>query len=351
MTVVQLAQPVAAPPVSPFAHVLALSDATGLFEHAELTIPRPEHGYCVDDVARGLVVLARRHTDPLQENENALLDRTTQTYLDFVTGLQAPDGTVANRRDIHGTRTDAHGVQDCWGRALWGLGTTAARSRNLSVCATALRQFDVSAHRRSPWPHAMGFAGLGAAEVLRLDSRHAAARSLLADAAVAVGRPGASPAWPWPHPRLTYANALIPDVLLAAGDTLGHDALIDDGLHLLGWLLDVETNGDHLSVTPAGGWSSGEPRPAFDQQAIEVATMADACARAFDLTGDLLWREAVHRAGAWFLGANDVGVPLYDDVTGGCCDGLEANGRNENQGAESTLALISTMQHVARLSR
>ena len=37
-------------------------------------------------------------------------------------------------------------------------------------------------------------------------------------------------------------------------------------------------------------------------------------------------------------------------ITGGCCDGLHRTGRNENQGAESTLAMISTFQR-CQLSR
>jgi hypothetical protein len=215
-----------------------------------------------------------------------------------------------------------------------------------------LEGFDLSARLRSPWPHAMAFAGLGAAEVLRVDSGNAAARSLLRDAAAAVGALGADDAWPWPRPRLTYGNAAFPDVLLAAGDALGDDRLVRQGLRLLGWLLDVETAHDpdgHLSVTPAAGWGPGEHRPGFDQQPIEVSTLADACARAYELTDDVRWAVAVDRAGAWFFGANDAGAVLADALTGGCCDGLEATGRNENRGAESTLALISTLQHVNRL--
>ena len=145
------------------------------------------------------------------------------------------------------------------------------------------------------------------------------------------------------------ANAVIPDLLLAAGDILNDRRLVDDGLLLLGWLLAVETAGDHLSPTPAGGRGPGDPRPGFDQQPIEVASLADACARAFELTGDPLWSRAVDRAAAWFRGANDLGIPLADEVTGGCCDGLERQGRNDNQGAESTLAMISTLQHADRL--
>jgi hypothetical protein len=138
-------------------------------------------------------------------------------------------------------------------------------------------------------------------------------------------------------------------VLLAAGSLLDDPPALTDGLAMLAWLLDVETSGEQLSVTPADGWTTGEPRPGFDQQPIEVAALADACVRAFELTGDPRWRDGVRRAAGWFLGENDARTPLLDPVSGGGCDGLERNGRNENQGAESTLAMISTMQQAQRL--
>jgi hypothetical protein len=329
-----------------FAHVLAMTDETGLFEHALHRLPRPEHGYCVDDVARGLIVLTRAAREPAVAGE---LGQLAWRYLEFVALSQSPDGRVVNRCDVDGTWSGEAGVEDCWGRALWGLGTAASRSRDEDLAERALARFDLGVGQRSPWPRAMAFAGLGAAEVLRVDCGHQEARRLLADAALAVGRPGPDPAWPWPERRLTYANAVIPDLLLAAGDALNDASLVRDGLQLLGWLLDVETVGGHLSVTPTGGWGRGEPRPGFDQQPIEVASLADACARAFELTGDPRWARAVGRAAAWFQGKNDLGLPLLDPASGGCRDGLERHGCNENQGAESTLALISTLQHAARL--
>jgi len=332
-----------------YGHLFAMTDDIGLFEHALFTRPRPEHGYCVDDVARGLVVLCRAPSSETAAGRHAQL---AWAYLSFVRQAQTADGRVVNRRDTSGAWHGTAGVTDCWGRALWGLGTAASRGRDPELARRALDGFELSAGLRSPWPHAMAFAGLGAAEILRVDSGHQQARSLLAAAALTVGgpRPG-SAHWPWPQPRLTYACAVIPDVLLAAGDALGDQALIERGLGLLDWLLDLETAAGHLSVTSAGGWAPGEPLPAFDQQPIEVSTLADACARAFELTGQERWSHAVDLAAAWFHGANDTGTPLADDVTGGCCDGLQAHGRNENQGAESTLALLSTLQHADRLAR
>ena len=195
----------------------------------------------------------------------------------------------------------------------------------------------------------MTFAALGAAEVLTVAPDDAAARALLAAAVRSIGRPTGSGAWPWPEARLTYANAALPEVLLAAGEHLGDARALDDGLRLLGWLVDLETSDSHLSVTPVGGWSLGEHRPGFDQQPIEVAALADACARAQRLSGDVRWAQTVDRAVGWFLGDNDAGIALYEPSTGGGCDGLHADARNENQGAESTLAMIATLQHARAL--
>jgi hypothetical protein len=45
----------------------------------------------------------------------------------------------------------------------------------------------------------------------------------------------------------------------------------------------------------------------------------------------------------WFLGRNDLQVPIYDATTGGCRDGLHPDRINENQGAESTLSFLMAL--------
>jgi hypothetical protein len=334
-------------PVPPFAHVLRLSDQRGMFEHALGTSPRLECGYCLDDVARALIVVCRhRPTSPE-------LDRLAGTYFRFVVDAQAPDGGMHNRLDRHHRWEDEPGTGDWWGRALWALGTAAARSSQPWLRDAAATHFDISAVRRSPYLHTMSFAALGAAELLEVLPGHRPSLDLLA-ATVSLaglrGRGAVDPAWPWPLPRLTYANAAIAEAIIAAGSALGDDAVLSHGLRLLRWLLDLETRGGRLSVTPVGGWGPGEVRRVFDQQPIEAAALADACVRAFELTGDPVWAAGRDRAIDWFLGANDAGVALYDEATGGGYDALTAQGRNTNQGAESTLAMVSTLQHGHRPS-
>jgi hypothetical protein len=155
----------------------------------------------------------------------------------------------------------------------------------------------------------------------------------------------ADPSWPWPEPRLSYANAAVAEALIIAGHELGRDQVLDDGLLLLRWLLDRQVVDGHLSVVPVGGAGPDDAPPAFDQQPIELAALADACARAESVTGDAAWRRGVDLAIDWFAGVNDLGVAMSDPVTGGGFDGLTPNGPNLNQGAESTLALITTLQH------
>jgi hypothetical protein len=195
----------------------------------------------------------------------------------------------------------------------------------------------------------MAFAALGAAEVLETDPRHTPARELLADAVTAIGPLGADPRWPWPEARLTYANAALPEALLAAGQWLERPEVVEDGLTSLRWLLARETIDGHLSPTPVAGAGPDDHGPRFDQQPIEVAALADACARAATLTGEASWEDGLDLAIGWFLGRNDAGTAMWDPSTGGGYDGLEASGPNLNQGAESTLALVSTLQLARRL--
>lgn len=338
-------------PTPPFAHLMRLTDVGGLHEHAEGLRPRTEHGYCVDDVARALVVVSR-------ENEtDEKFQALRRQYLLFVLEAQGPDGRFRNRKSTAGVWSGEPSVEDCWGRGLWALGAAAARpTGGLTRAVRAERDvvlgaFERAARWRSPWTRAMTFAGLGAVEMLTVQPGHLGARALLVDAVAAIRGPAISARWRWPEPRLTYANAAVPEVLIGAGAMLGHDAVLAEGLSLLSWLLERETRDGHLSVTPVGG--SG-PRdsvaPRFDQQPIEVAALADACARAYAVTGEPRWADAVHLAARWFLGHNDTGVPLFDADSGGGCDGLEAGGRNENQGAESTIALITALQQVRAVS-
>src|SRR5258708_10793464 len=190
----------------------------------------------------------------------------------------------------------------------------------------------------------MACSALVAVEMLERWPDHCAALTVLDRAGEVIGARPADTAWRWPAPRLSYATAAIAEAVIAAGWKLGRDRVLRSGLRMLEWLLTVETRDGHLSVVPAGGWGPGEVRPAFDQQPIEVAALADACTRAAAVTGDSKWLAGVERSVAWFLGDNDAGVPMFDQQTGGGCGGPGRPRRRRDQGGGAAPAGDSLKQ-------
>jgi hypothetical protein len=321
-----------------------MTDYRGLWEHALYTTPRTEHGYCTDDNARALIVISRV-PDPSPD-----LVELAGIYLAFLQDAQRPVGGFINRRSSDGSWSTEVGSDDSQGRAIWALGSVARHGPAPWMREAGLDMFDKQQEFHSLFPRANAFAVLGASEVLLSLPDHRPARRILEQCLGLLPVPGDDALWPWPEERLAYDNARIPEALLAAGSRLSDDGLFDAGLHLLEWLVATETHDGHFSFTPVGGRAPGEPRPGFDQQPVEAAAMADACSRAWILTGDRRWKDRVERAARWFVGANDAGMALYDPQTGGCGDGLGPDYTNLNQGAESTLAALTVLQQARALS-
>lgn len=331
-------------PAPRFDHLLKMTDHRATFEHACLSEPRCLLGYCVDDMARVLVVTTRE-PEPAGE-----VNRLAGVAIRFLNDAQTLDGACRNRMDSTGRWVDEPSLEDCWGRCIWGLGTAIAYTGVGWVRKMALVQFERAARARSPWARASAFAALGAAEVLSVLPDHRGARKLITDYAMTVRDSPADTGWPWPEARLTYANAVLPDAMIAAGVALEAPKMWQRGLELLAWLLDAETRDGHLSPAPVGGRGPLDSGPGFDQQPIEVAALADACARAAAADPSPQWPNGVRLAADWFGGANDAGQVMWDPETGAGYDGLHADGVNRNQGAESTLAVISTLQHARRIA-
>lgn len=327
---------------------MKMTDSRGILEHANHTTPRFSHGYCSDDNARLLVLTSR------VKGTSTGSEALAHTALRFLLDAQHPDGTIHNRMSFARVWTDSPSTDDCWGRTVWAFGTAAGQSSDEHLRTRGLQAFERSARQQSPWLRANCFAALGAAEVLSIDSNNQIARQVLQRTANAIPNFAAPMTqsvacavplpWIWPERKLTYANAIIPEILIASGQYLQNDQDLHRGLQLLEWLIATETHGEHLSVTPTTGRRFGDPVPAFDQQPIEVAALADAIWRAASATKNPKWLKDYSTCVNWFHGANDIGVPMIDYESHGGFDGLTKDGVNKNQGAESTLAMLSTLQ-------
>ncbi len=316
-----------------FDHLLHLTDGTGVFEHARYSTPRRSHGYTIDDNARALIV-ATQAGDPS-------LDRLSRITASLISESLDTEGRVRNRLSSDGIWNPSSTAGDALGRTWQALGTAAhagpewLAKMSLSTVGR-LAYVDAGPLRPS------AFAALGVAALLAVDPSIISAQAV---AARTRRRLLYAPAkWgPWPEPRLAYANARIPEAMMALGAVVSDDVLFSRGLTLLEWLVDVERCDGHWSFVPVGGRGSSNLLPGFDQQPIEAAAMADAAYRAWRLTGDDQWAEFVLDTGRWLMGANDTRVPLYDRGTGGCADGLQPGGVNANRGAESTLSGLTVL--------
>jgi hypothetical protein len=316
-------------PLPVFDHLLHMSDRRGTFEHALLAEPERAGGYTTEDMSR-LLVVATRQPEP-----GGAVNGLAGLAVRFLNDAQSYAGTCRNRMDGKGNWVDQPTLEDWWGRCLWALGTAAAHSSVGLVRRVAVIQFERAAKVRSPFPRAMAYAALGAAEVLSVEPDHAIARALLTAYADSVPEPSDDAEWPWPEAGLSDANAAVAEAMIAAGTALERPKLCQQGLDLLTWLLDYETAGE---------------RQAFDRQPVEVAALSDACARAAGVDASPKWIDGVRAAASWFEGANDAGKPMWDPATGGGFDGLNADGVDPNQGAASTLAVLSVLQNAQRFA-
>lgn len=334
-------------------HLDALGGPFGIWQHAVGTTPSEVFGSCTDDVARVLLV------DLLHRRElgwPAVRAAAWRSLRFLGEAFDPATGCFRNFRAADGSWLEAAGSEDSQGRALLALGVALAEAPEDAAVARARTLFvgTLPAIRRVTALRATASALLGCSAALdgglRGETQRAfeelASRLRRAFTAVEL-----DPDWPWPEAVLTYENALLPRALLVAGARLGDDDLRRTGLRVLDWLVRVQTtpDGSFSPVGSSGWWPRGEARSRFDQQPIEATAMILAAEAAFRETGEERYLRVVEMAYGWFLGDNELGVPLVDPASGGCHDGLTPRGVNLNEGAESTLMWLTALEHVRGL--
>lgn len=328
-------------------HLKTMTDDTGLLQHAKYTIPNLHHGYCVDDNARGLIAVTKYYSLRKEKEVFPLI----QKYLAFLFYAFNPEnGRFRNFMSYDRRWMELAGSEDSHGRALWSLGVTVKESPDSAIRNMAMRLFldalPVVEHFTSP--RGWGYAVLGLHSYLSIYSGDVGARRIRDELATKIFnlfKNNISEDWIWCENTATYANAVLPHALIIAGKCMPNQEMFDMGTKALEWLLDVQTAPDgHLSLIGNDGWfDSKGNRAMFDQQPIEVKSLIDACLDVYSFTGDKKWFEESERCLSWFLGHNDLQLPLCDYKNGGCADGLEQQGINGNQGAESTLSWLISL--------
>jgi hypothetical protein len=328
------------------AHVQAMSDDTGMLQHAHYSVPSYSDGYCLDDNARALLLMTRLDDEGTEQlaSVRALATR----YLAFVEhAFDATSGRFRNFMSFERHWMEDRGSEDSHGRALWALGATVGRAvapGRRSLCAD-LFHAALPAVAEFTSPRAWAYALLGIGEYLHAfegESSVAEIRTLLAARLLGLYRRASGEAWPWFEDHLTYCNSRLSQALIVSGTHMGSSEMTDAGLNSLEWLLSIQrtSRGHFAPIGSNGFFARGATAATFDQQPVEACTVVAACFEAERVTGEAMWGEHARRAFHWFLGQNDLHLPVYDPGTGGCRDGLHADRVNANQGAEATISFL-----------
>jgi glycosyltransferase involved in cell wall biosynthesis len=334
-------------PEMDFRHLRALSDDTGLLQHATFATANRSEGYCLDDNARAfqLVTEASAHLSHVEAV------RLSQVYLAFMWHAFDRDRRVfRNFLSYDRKWLDDEGSEDSQGRAIWALGIGAKHGVDEQVRHSAQTLFDEAIEHAATLKslRAMAFTLLG---IIESRSRRELIQPI-ADRLHRAFQENARDKWQWFEPSATYCNAVLPHALLAAGAELDNEAMRSDALIAMNWIAKLQTVGNGV-FSPVGshGFADAGRVARFDQQPVEAWTSIAAFAAAFRSTGDPLWFAYAKAAFEWFLGRNALGQPLFDEASGGCRDGMHADRLNLNQGAESTLSFQMGLQEWLKLNQ
>lgn len=339
------------------AHLLNMTDDTGILQHAIFSLPNCSEGYTTDDNARALIVAVQ-----LQEScdpgtlEHAKLARRYLAFLSFA--FRSETGRFRNFLAYDRSWQEEVGSEDSHGRALWALGTALGHSEDAGMRGAAGQLFEAAAPAVIAFtsPRAWAFSILGMQGYLDWfpgDRVIQGIRNLLANRLLEAYERNHSKHWDWFEKSLAYSNARLPQALLLAGWRSENTRMIEAGSESLQWLLSEQhRNDDHVFV-PIGSdgfHTEGASKARFDQQPVEACATIAACLQAHQITGSSHWQKEAWCAFRWFMGDNDLQITLYDATTGGCRDGLHPDRVNENQGAESTLSFLMALLDMQKLA-
>jgi hypothetical protein len=332
-------------------HLLAMTDDTGILQHAIFSVPNTREGYTTDDNARALIVstlLDKSETRAGRREYSNLSHR----YLSFLWLAFHPEtGRFRNFLGYDRKWLEDVGSDDSHGRALWSLGTVLGYSGNAGLRGAAGRLFEaaVPATLKFTSPRAWAFSILGMQAYLDWfpgDRAIQGVRNALANRLLDIYERSHSETWKWFEKSLSYSNARLSQALFLAGWRSDNQRMIEAGMDSLKWLVAEQHRDDEDIFVPIGShgfYLEGNEKARFDQQPVEACATVAACMEVYRLTEESQWLEEARKAFRWFLGKNDLQVPLYDAQTGGCRDGLHPDRVNENQGAESTLSFLMAL--------
>lgn len=332
--------------------LLRLTDDTGILQHSRFAIPDRSHGYCIDDNARALMLMAIDDDIP-----TPLRRQLTHRYAAFVE--HSWNENTSSFRNFMGYSRhwlERSGSPDSNGRTLWALATVEESIADIELSSWAATLFDQTiGHMRTvSSPRTAAFLILALCRSIKFRGNPGPVPNLLADSAaylLRLFREHSSTQWTWFEPYLSYDNYRLPEAMVVASELLGEVKMREAGIAALRWLAMRQTgpNGIFRPVSTAEFGVAHAVPALFDQQPVEAWAAIDASIVSQTIAPDDLWLAHGEAAFAWFTGANDANAALGSTETGECYDGIGKSGVNKNRGAESVLAWLFAQRRIKTL--
>lgn len=323
-------------------HLQRLTDNFGLLQHARYIFPNYDEGYCTDDNSRALIFACMYYNHTRSPIALELIGK----FLSFLNYMRNEDGSYVNFISYSKQKLEKMGSEDTFGRSIWALGylINHAPDKMLSDYATELFSYSLKIIPNLQSVRGKANTILGLSYFLKKHHHAHDVKALLEDLSESLNhqyQQYKTDEWKWYEDVLSYDNGIMPLSMIYAGETLEKESYLKTAFESLDFLEKHTTWQGHLSLIGNESWmKKGYNKTQFSQQPVDAMVLLLAYKKALKLTLDAKYTKLINHAYTWFLGNNDVYIPLYDVTTKGCCDGLHKYGVNMNQGAESLLAWL-----------
>lgn len=321
-------------------HIKRLTDDTGILQHATGFVANYNHGYCIDDNARALFLFTVLN----KKNPSPIYDNLIYKYLSYILAMQNEDGSFKNLMNYDHSMPEITGSDDAFGRTICGLGALIYNSKKHPVFQIAMEMFQRAIPNYSKLRYARGYAnsiiGLYYYTQKFPDQEwYINILKQLANTLCDAFDEHSDTEKYWCESTPTYDNGLIPASLYLAYDIIHDKRYLEKAERSRQFLEKKCFASGYLKLIGNQGrfGTLGNPGE-FAQQPVDAMSMVILYYIAIQITGNKRLVNELKKSFNWFMGNNSLYIPVYDEETKGCRDGLEELTVSLNQGAESTIA-------------
>jgi glycosyltransferase involved in cell wall biosynthesis len=339
-------------PAYNLSHFHGCTTQVGMLQFCKAEEPQLSSGYTLDDNARALIALLDYYE---LKSDNSVLSNI-KVHFEFIQRMQQPNGRFYNYLDADkkiSTQNHVENLDDANGRAIWALGTMMALHHLFNPNYFRLTQrmlrkaIDALEHMYSPRAIAFSIKGLIKYNEVFKDPQINELLQKLASRLAANYRLHHTPSHPWFESKITYGNAVLPEALLLVSQIDGNRNFQQIALKSFHYLCELQFQNEHFTVISNQTWyEPGIQTASSGEQPIDVAYTILALSTFYELTGNKRYLLQMKQAFDWYLGKNQLRQIVYNPISGGCLDGIEANEVNINQGAEATTTYLMARNRI-----